>query len=92
MGYPLSKFYGGLLTENEIQATCRDLLRDGRVACNKAGLTILWDVYDELVGLAREDEAADVAKEMDRLMCNSSPWIGDCPISCEYHIVDHYMK
>jgi len=91
-GLQPSKLYGGLLCENEIQATARDVLRDGRIAAEHAGHKIVLDVYDELVELCPESEASDRAKDLRRLMITSSPWLGDCPLDAEYKISPVYLK
>lgn len=98
MGTPAKKVYGGLLTENEIQATCRDLLRDGWLACMDAGFTPTFSVYDELVFPIPTSEATPATvKEISRLMCESSPWanteaLGKCPVDVEAHVLDYYTK
>ena len=48
--------YGGKLTENVVQAICRDLMRDGMVRARKAfgprGFRIVLTVHDEVLGEA----------------------------------------
>jgi DNA polymerase I-like protein with 3'-5' exonuclease and polymerase domains len=92
MGARAMKVYGGLLTENTVQATARDVLKDARVAAHEAGHNILWDVYDEFIELAPEDEAVERAKALEKIMVSSSPWAKDCPLGVEYEITDRYKK
>ena len=92
MGGPLKKVYGGLLTENEIQATARDVLRDARVACRAAGYHTMFDVYDEIVFLFPESEAEDMLKDAERIMVSSSPWTDDCPLGVEGNLTPFYRK
>jgi len=87
-----TRLYGGILTENEIQATARDVLRDGRVAVEAAGHPVVLDVYDENVCCVPKDEAEDRAKEIAHLMTSSSAWAEGCPLSVEITISDHYLK
>jgi len=54
----------------ETQSTARDILAGGILRVDKAGLGdhILLPVHDELLGQAPADEAADVIREVSRLM------------------------
>jgi DNA polymerase len=81
-----------ILVHNCTQATARDVLRDARNAVERAGHDVILDVYDELVVLAPEDEAADRAKDISRLMTTSSPWAEGCPLGVEYQISKFYKK
>jgi DNA polymerase I-like protein with 3'-5' exonuclease and polymerase domains len=92
MGGPLKKVYGGLLTENEIQATARDVLRDARVACRKAGHQTVLDVYDEIVFLFPESEAKDRLADVARIMVSSSPWAEGCPLGVDAKLTPEYCK
>jgi hypothetical protein len=92
MGGNLRKVYGGLLTENEIQATARDVLVDAMVGLDKSGYRYLLSVYDEIVVEVPESEAADAAKEVEHIMTSSSPWAEGCLLEVEYEISDHYKK
>lgn len=87
-----TRLYGGILTENEIQATARDVLRDGRVAVERAGHPVVLDVYDELVCLVPENEAEHRAREIEHLMVSSSPWAEGCPLSVKATISPIYTK
>jgi DNA polymerase len=91
-GLPARKLYGGLLTENEIQATARDIFCDAWLAVVHAGHRVLWTMHDELVIELPEDKAAALAPEIVHLMKTASPWAKGCPIDVEYAISKHYMK
>lgn len=91
-GLPARKLYGGLLTENEIQATARDIFCDAWLAVVRAGHRVLWTMHDELIIELPEDRAAESAPEIVRLMKTSSPWAKGCPIDVEYVISKHYRK
>jgi len=88
-----TKLYGGLLTENEIQATCRDLLRDAWLASVDAGYTVAFSVHDELVFVVPDDQAnEDTLRDIHRIMTTCSPWLTDCPLDVESHILPYYTK
>lgn len=87
------KYYGGKLTENEIQGTARDVLVDAWVACEAAGIPILFTVHDELVSIADKGSAAeDLSREMDICLTQSSPWLAGCPLETETLFMEHYSK
>jgi hypothetical protein len=93
MGGPRKKLYGGLLTENEIQATSRDIMVDGWIACNDAGFPVSFSVYDELVLPVKiSDNLASSVKDIQHLMTHSSPWVDDCPLDTEATVLDYYTK
>lgn len=96
VGGPEAKLYGGKLTENEIQATARDVLRDAWVASDKsldpAVCRVLFSVYDELVYLVRDDYVAEAQIEIPRVMTTASPYIAGCPMDVELKTVQRYCK
>jgi DNA polymerase bacteriophage-type len=53
-GEQISRLYGGLLTENVVQAVARDILLNGMLEAEKAGMPIIMTIHDEI--------AAEVAK------------------------------
>lgn len=93
MGGTRKKLYGGLLTENEIQATARDVMVDGWIAAHDAGYPVSFSVHDELVFPVKvSDNVKSAAKDIRELMTHNSPWIGDCPLDTEANILDYYTK
>lgn len=91
-GGPARHYYGGKLTENEIQATARDVLRDSVLAIMNAGIWVPFTLYDEVVAWAPEAEAAGVQEAMNDMMCNTVKWMPGCPLDAEFKITPHYMK
>lgn len=83
------KTYGGLLTENVIQALCRDVLRDAWINLDKHGYRVLWSVHDELIVELPED--ADV-KEAEAVMLDAPEWAKFIPLAVESQVGPHYMK
>lgn len=92
IGGPQKKVYGGLLTENEIQATSRDVMVDGWIATYDAGYAPLFSVHDELVFEVDVKDNVGVVKDLQHLMCNSSLYMSDCPLDTEAQILDYYTK
>lgn len=91
-GENLRKVYGGLLTENEIQATARDVLKDGWLALHEAGHDVRLTVHDEYV-IQVPDEKIETAKaEITSILKSTSPWATGCPIDVEIVVSKHYLK
>jgi DNA polymerase len=44
-----NRLYGGLITENIVQAVSRDLLLNGMLEAEKAGATVIMTIHDEVV-------------------------------------------
>lgn len=85
--------YGGLLTENFIQAFARDVFVAKLSEIRKAGFCrILWTIHDEAVlefpGRAGEAEK----REIVRIMREPVEWVPGCPLDAELKIVPHYTK
>jgi hypothetical protein len=81
LGGRFKKIHGGLLTENEMQATSRDILVDAWPKLEAAGHHVLFTLHDEYVYLWPENEAADRAKDAARIATTSSPWAAGCPLA-----------
>lgn len=94
LGAPRNHIYGGMLTENETQAACRDILCDAWLAIDKNPdmPPVQLTVHDEIVMEAKEDEVNDVAKELERLMVTSCGWAEGIPLSVDVTITDCYTK
>jgi DNA polymerase len=45
-----NRLYGGLLTENVVQAVARDLLLNGMIEAEKMGFKIIMTIHDEIAG------------------------------------------
>ncbi|NLD84784.1 MAG: hypothetical protein GX636_02555 [Actinomycetales bacterium] len=94
LGGPYVNIHGGVLTENEVQASCRDILKDAWVALDREWKfnPVVLTVHDEIVAEVAEDEAVDRAKDMHRIMVGSSPWAEGLPLDTEVIICDRYTK
>lgn len=87
------KTYGGLLTENVVQAVARDLLVNGMLNCEAAGYSMLLSIHDELVGETGTPE--DPKYRFDdfmQKMCALPPWADGCPVAAEGWIDRRYRK
>lgn len=75
--------YGGMLTENAVQAIARDIMVAAMRRVEKAGFEIILSVHDELIcekdddGVDRLDQFVDLMKGPNDL------WFQHCPVSAE---------
>lgn len=73
--------YGGMLTENAVQAIARDLMVAAMFRVEAAGYSIVMSVHDELVAEAAPDR--DI-KEFEKLVAGPVPaWAKGCPVAAE---------
>jgi DNA polymerase len=85
--------FGGLATENVVQATARDIMVEAMFRAEAAGLPMVFTVYDELV---TEPYAAlaDADKVLRQCMEERSDWVREfqIPIRAECDILTEYQK
>jgi DNA polymerase len=82
--------YGGMLTENAVQAIARDLMVAAMRRVEAAGYEIVLTVHDEL--LAEGDEGRD-EKEFEALVAGPNPdWAKGCPVAAEGWKGPRYRK
>ena len=87
------KVYGGLLTENIVQAIARDLLASSMLALDEAGFKVIGTVHDEALcetHLAFGPEKR--LKDMEEIMTTNPPWAADWPIDVEGFVSQRYKK
>lgn len=77
-GWTRMELYGGLLCENVVQATARDILRGGVIALERAGYPIVLRVHDEIA--AEVPEGWGSVEEFERLMATVPDWARGWPI------------
>jgi DNA polymerase len=84
--------YGGMLTENAVQAIARDLMAHAMFRAEKHGYPVVLTVHDELVTEA-VDNGAKSAKEFEHIVRGPNPaWAGDCPVNAEAFETYRYRK
>ena len=72
-GLNMKRLYGGLITENVVQAVARDLLVNGMIEAEKAGFVIIMTIHDELVCEASLDSSLGM-KDLEKAMCTVPDW------------------
>jgi DNA polymerase len=84
--------YGGKITENVVQALCRDLLADALVRLEAAGLPVVLHVHDEAVCEVAADQAETRLHEMTRIMSAPPEWADGLPVKVEAFACERYVK
>lgn len=82
--------WGGKLTENLVQATARDCLRDKMLALDAAGFDIRMHVHDEIV--VTEPLDGKTLEQMNEIMNAPLPWAEGLPLRGDGYYCDFYQK
>lgn len=83
--------YGGKLTENIVQALCRDILAWSMPGVEAAGYEIVLSVHDELITEVPDTDDY-TTEELCRLMCDLPVWAKGFPLAAEGDIMYRYRK
>jgi DNA polymerase len=81
--------YSGKIAENIVQAGSADILMDGLLAAEAAGLNCVLSVHDEV--MCETDTGMD-DKYLSELMITSSPWAVGLPLSAKGFVTERYRK
>lgn len=73
--------WGGLLTENVVQATARDIMAGAMVRLENHGYPVVMSVHDEIICEVPEGHGS--LAEMIDLMVNAPGWTSGCPLAAE---------
>ncbi len=92
LSYHWGSLWGGTLTENVIQALCRDLIAEAILCLIEHGFRVILTVHDEIVCLLEEKDAETRLKEMGEIMCELPPWASGFPLSVEGCLSECYKK
>ncbi len=82
--------YGGMLTENVVQAIARDLMVEAMFRVEIAGYRIILTIHDEII--SEDDEDFGSQEEFEREMAISPPWAIGCPVAVEGGVITRYQK
>lgn len=84
--------YSGKLTENIVQACCRDLLAAAMVEAERRGLNPCGHVHDELVCEAPREKRAEVLQQLAECMTTVPTWAAGLPVAVSGHTCPRYLK
>jgi len=82
-------FYGGMLTENLVQATARDVFAGQLLALDRAGFNVPFHSHDEAIVEVDLDVRPNDIKE---IMSVCPDWLEGCPIAAEAVEAQRYVK
>ena len=88
-GVRLTWLWGGVITENYIQAIARDIFADAMLRLEAAGFRIVLHAHDEAVVEVPLDTNP---KEIERLMTIGPEWAKDLPLGAEATEMVAYAK
>ena len=84
-----SGIYGGLITENIVQALARHIVMEQLLIVHQK-YPVALTVHDELVAVVDEDEAAEARDYIERIMCTPPRWWPDLPVKAEVKFGEVY--
>lgn len=84
------EIYGGLLTENVVQAICRDLLAYHLQALSAKGYPIVGHVHDEIV--IESDIVEHKADDIATIMSTGPEWAAGFPVAVSVFVCPWYIK
>ena len=87
-----SKVYGGLILENCVQALSRIVLTDAMLKMHSEGMRVVHQVHDEVLVVAREQDAERTYERMGVLMAQPPKWAPDLPLKSEGGFGRQYTK
>lgn len=82
--------YGGMLTENVVQAISRDIMAEAMIRVERLKYPILLTVHDEII--AEVDENFGSLTEYNQAMSQLPIWIPECPVGVAGWVGTRYMK
>lgn len=85
-------FWGGVLTENLVQAVSRDIFMEDYLEIEAAGMPVVLRIYDEFLILVPETEAEEKQEKLLAIMTTPPEWAPDLPLAAECKILTRYEK
>ncbi len=86
------RMWGGLLTENVVQALSRDIMGEAVLYCEDRGVPVAHHVHDEIISVVPEAQGEHALAVQMEALCARPQWAPDCPLAAEGQIVKKYGK
>ena len=85
-------FWGGVLTENLVQATARDVFMHQCLQIETWGIPVIMRVHDEAVCLVPEESAQKRLDQIISIMSTAPEWAPGLPLSADGSLSKTYKK
>lgn len=82
----------GLMTENLVQGTARDVFGSRILALEDAGFPVVLHVHDEAVNEVPEAGVEESAREINRIMSTAPEWAAGLPVASGTDVMERYAK
>lgn len=86
------RLWGGVLVENSCQRMSRDLMCEGILRVEDAGMPVPFTVHDELIIEVDRDNKEEAKAEAIRLLTQSPDWAPDLPLAVDGGFTECYTK
>lgn len=84
--------WGGTLTENVCQRMSRDLMSEGILRVEDAGIPVPFTVHDELILEVDRDNKEEAKETAIRLLTQSPEWAPSLPLAVDGGFAEFYTK
>jgi DNA polymerase len=85
-----AKVWGGMLTENVVQALARIILSDTELRLARHGLEAALQVHDELIYVVPDRSVEGVKRAIEKVATAPVPFLPGLPIECEIGVGQSY--
>jgi DNA polymerase len=85
-------FWGGVVCENLVQATARDVFMDCCLRIEAAGIPILMRIHDEVVCQVPEESAQERLNQIIDIMSTAPEWATGLPLAAKGGLSKIYKK
>jgi DNA polymerase len=88
---PVSLWHGAT-TENVVQAIACDILIQAMLQLHRDGVFLVGSIHDEVVALAKVDQAEAVKAHMIKVMRTPPAWAADLPLAADGFVNTRFLK